>query len=77
MRNIRAVLRDRYVNYTEARKLLEETDDARELLADPAEEADYDPYLENPEETEQELPSQVAGAELITEPPPPPLQPLR
>lgn len=72
MRNIRAVLRDRHINYTEARTILEESDDARELLADPEEdEAEYDPYSQVSEK--QDLPDQVHAPDLVTEPPPPPL----
>ena len=76
MKNIRAVLRDRHINYTEARTILEENDNAQELLADPGEdEAEYDPYSEVSDE--QELPDQVQAPDLVTEPPPPPLQPTR
>ena len=76
MKNIRAVLRDRHINYTEARALLDESDDARELLGDLEEdEAEYDPYSQVSEN--QELPDQVDAPDLVTEPPPPPLQPAR
>jgi hypothetical protein len=38
MQNIRDVLRDRHVNYTEARSLLERHNDADKLLEEPLEE---------------------------------------
>ncbi len=74
MRNIRAVLRDRHINYTEARSIIEEHDDIRELLADPGEDAEYDPYSQQP--NEQDLPDQGLAPDLAAEQPHP-LQPPR
>jgi hypothetical protein len=47
MSTIRKVLKDRHVNYVEARNLLESNDDAEILLSDPTREAieedDFEP----------------------------------
>ena len=44
MRNIRAVLKNRHINYTEARNVLEAHEDARELLEESVE--SWDPVGE-------------------------------
>jgi hypothetical protein len=58
MSRIRKVLKDRHVNYLEARNLLESNDDAEALLADPKNEAveedDFEPTLSEAEVGEEQ-----------------------
>lgn len=71
MQNIRDVLRDRHVNYTEARNILERHEDADALLTEPLEDEPLEEADDTWQETDEHAPSQqVLPPDLIDSQPP-------